>query len=316
MTYSILAREQGTGRLGAAVASCNFSVGPRIIAAEPGVGVAAAQSGSEVWHRSMLLDLMRRGNGAGDAMAAFEGLPGAENRQAGLVDVHGRVASSTGLRCEAEVSSASGDAVTAQANLMASAAAAPAMVAAYEAASEEPLAERLLAGLRAALAEGGDLRGQQSAALVVVSGMLGEQQGGLPGEPWLDLRVDDAPRPLDELARQLAGARAQPHLFRAHAEGLCKADWDRVVAESSAGLRLAPEDPGLRTYQFIGLVLSGQTAAARPHLEWLAANVGVAHVRERMTHLPQVYSNEGWPRMLALLDGAACNRVAVQPSTS
>jgi uncharacterized Ntn-hydrolase superfamily protein len=196
-TYSIVARDRRTGELGVAVQSHWFAVGAIVPWVRAGVGAVATQSIAEPAYGPHALDALAaaaRAHGALDGLLADDAQ--ARFRQVAVVDAHGDVAVHTGAGCVAHAGDERGAGFTAQANMMASAAVWPAMARAFEAAVG-PLARRLLAALHAAQAEGGDIRGRQSAALLVAPA---------EGEPWrrtVDLRVDDDPEPLAELDRLL-----------------------------------------------------------------------------------------------------------------
>src|SRR3954451_6678321 len=196
-TYSIVARDPGTGELGAAVQSHWFSVGSIVAWARPGVGAVCTQSIAEPAYGPRLLDRLEHGEApraALDALLASD--DAARFRQVAVIGPSGAPATHTGDGCIAFAGHETGDDFSAQANMMASQDVWPAMARAFEAASG-PLARRLLAALRAAEDAGGDVRGRQSAAVVVVPG---------GGEPWrrvVELRVEDHPEPLDELERVL-----------------------------------------------------------------------------------------------------------------
>ncbi len=196
-TYSIVARDPVSGALGVAVQSHWFAVGPIVPWARPGVGAVATQSIAEPAYGPRLLDRLAGGEAPHDALAAeLAADPQAHFRQVAVVDASGRVAVHTGERCIAFAGDERGEGYSVQANMMTAPAVWPAMAHAFEAASG-PLARRLLAALHAAEAHGGDARGRQSAALLVVPYV---------GEPWkttVDLRVDDDPEPLIALDRLL-----------------------------------------------------------------------------------------------------------------
>ncbi|HZP29727.1 MAG TPA: DUF1028 domain-containing protein [Acidimicrobiia bacterium] len=205
MTYSIVARDPGTGALGVGVQSHYFDVGPVVPWAEAGVGAVATQSVVEVGYGPRGLALMREGVAAPDALAQLVGADELEFvRQVAMVDAEGAVGVHTGAACVGAAGHAVGDGVSVQANMMVRETVWDAMLAAY-AAAEGDLAARILAALDAAQAEGGDARGQQSAALLVVDGERSDT-------PWshvlFDLRVDDDPEPLVELRRLVDYARA------------------------------------------------------------------------------------------------------------
>ena len=195
MTYSIVARDPATGELGVAVQSHWFSVGAIVSWAEPGTGAVATQSIAEPAYGPRALELLRAGVHAPEALEVLlEADPSSEVRQVAVVDAQGRIGVHTGARCIAHAGHVAGEQVSCQANMMASPTVWPAMLAAYERTGGS-LAERLLSALDAAESEGGDARGRQSAALLVVAA---------DGEPWattVSLRVEDHPEPLAELRR-------------------------------------------------------------------------------------------------------------------
>jgi uncharacterized Ntn-hydrolase superfamily protein len=194
-TYSIVAHDPETGELGVAVQSHWFGVGPIVPWARPGVGAVATQSIAEPSYGPRLLDRLAAGEAPGAALdALLAGDELAAFRQVAVVDAQGRVAVHTGERCIAFAGHESGDGFSAQANMMSAAAVWPAMAQAFARAAG-PLARRRRAALHAAEAQGGDARGRQSAALLVVPPA---------GEPWrttVDLRVDDDPEPVEQLER-------------------------------------------------------------------------------------------------------------------
>ncbi|HLH69135.1 MAG TPA: DUF1028 domain-containing protein [Candidatus Dormibacteraeota bacterium] len=206
MTYSIVARDPETGTMGAAVQSHYFATGRVVTWAEAGVGVVATQSIVEMGYGPRGLEAMRAGTPAPLALERLVAAdPMAAVRQVAMLDASGRVAVHTGLRCIAEAGHRTGEQVSAQANMVARSTVWEAMVVAYRASAAPDLAGRLLDALDAAEAEGGDLRGRQSAALLIVDGERSDR-------PWehrlVDLRVDDHPEPLAELRRLLERHRA------------------------------------------------------------------------------------------------------------
>jgi uncharacterized Ntn-hydrolase superfamily protein len=196
-TYSIVARDPDSGELGAAVQSHWFSVGSIVTWARPGVGAVATQSIVERAYGPRLLDALAGGDAPGDALGALLAADEAARfRQVAVLGVEGLPATHTGAGCIAYAGHAVGDDFSVQANMMASDAVWPAMAEAFTH-TTGPLARRMLAALRAAEGAGGDARGKQSCALVVVPAA---------GEAWertVELRVEDHPEPLDELERLL-----------------------------------------------------------------------------------------------------------------
>ena len=259
-TYSIVARDPATGELGVAVQSHWFSVGSVVTWAEPGVGAVATQSFVEVSYGPLGLELMQAGKSAEQALAALLAAdPHPEVRQVAMVDRHGNVAVHTGESCIAAAGHQTGEQFSVQANLMERDTVWGAMARAYEAA-EGDLAERLLVALEAAEAEGGDIRGRQSAAILVVPA-AGE------GRPWreatVDLRVEDHERPLAELRRLLRVHRAYQHMNRGD-ERMAAEDVAGALAEYAAAAGLYPENQEIRYWQAVTMAGSGQLEAALP----------------------------------------------------
>jgi uncharacterized Ntn-hydrolase superfamily protein len=268
MTYSIVARDPATGEFGVAVQTRWLAVGAVVPWLEPGVGAVATQSFVEIAYGPRLLKRLRAGEAPADALAALlADDPQADVRQVGVVDAHGRAAGHTGARCVREASNLTRESLTCQANMMERPTVPVALQAGYDRAAAEglDLADRLMTALRAAEAEGGDVRGRQSAALVV---------SGPPGaDPWVrsfDVRVDDHPAPLDELARVLQLARA----FATMDEGdnaLARGDRDAAAALYLRGLELAPDDDQAMVLAAGGLIQLGRIDEAAPLLRRAAA---------------------------------------------
>ena len=204
-TYSIVARDAATGELGVAVQSHWFSVGSMVLWAEPGVGAVATQSFVDPDYGPLGLQLMRGGKTAAEALLALLAIDEHANvRQVGMVDAAGTIANHTGAMSIAEHCDIAGKDYTVQANLMSKPTVCTAMAAAFEAAQGD-LAARLMLALEAAEAEGGDIRGKQSAAMLVVSG---DRSQPAWGGRIIDLRVEDHAAPLVEMRRLLTMARA------------------------------------------------------------------------------------------------------------
>ena len=253
-TYSIVARDPETGELGAAVQSHWFSVGSLCTWARPGVGAVATQSVAEPAYGPNALDLMADGAGAADALAellAADEL--AAVRQVGVVDARGGVAVHTGAECIPCAGDATGAYWTCQANMMASDTVPAAMSAAFERASGD-LAERLMTALEAAEGEGGDVRGRQSAALIVVAA---------DGEPWqmrVQLRVEDHTEPLAELRRLLVLHRAYEMAGQAD-ELLAAGEPAEAGALYRRAAELAPESDELLFWAGLALAHTGDLDA-------------------------------------------------------
>lgn len=251
MTYSIVARDPETGRFGVAVQTRWPFVGAGVPWVESGVGAVATQSYTEVAHGPNGLARLRRGASAGPALEELVAAdPAREIRQVGLVDATGHAAAWTGGRCVPAAGHLTADGVAVQANMMERATVWPAMLSAFSRTSGE-LADRLLAALRAAESEGGDIRGRQSAVLLV---------SGRPDEPgWLrsiDLRVDDHPAPLEELERLVRLQRGYDALDEA--ERLATAgDLPGAARAGERASELAPGDAQVLVWRAVGMAAVG-----------------------------------------------------------
>lgn len=262
-TYSIVARDPATGELGVAVQSHWFSVGPIVPFAEAGVGAVATQSFVDPSYGSLGLELMKAGRSATDALAGLlvaDEHP--EVRQVAMIDADGNVAAHTGESAIIAAGHHVGENYSVQANLMESATVWPAMAEAFETA-EGDLAARMMAALQAAQAEGGDIRGRQSAALIVVSG----EPTGLP---WVDrifdLRIEDHPRPLEELARVLHLARAYREM-NAGDEAMTQSDIASAVEHYNAASAMVPESAEMVYWAAVTLASEGRVEEAMPRFE-------------------------------------------------
>ncbi len=291
-TYSIVARDPDSGELGVAVQSNYFSVGTEVSWAEPGVGAIATQSIVEVSYGPKGLELLAKGLPADEALQLLvDQDPGAPLRQVGIVDAHGRVAAHTGAACVASCAHAAGPGYSVQGNMLASDAVWQAMGPAFEAA-EGDLAERLMAALEAAEEAGGDVRGRQSAALLVVSGER-------PQNPWegrrIDLHVEDDPRPLDELRRLLTIRRAHD-LFEEGRVLVAAGDIDAALARVERARELQPDNVQFCFWTGVALANAGRDDEAR---RWLARAFDAAPAwRELGRRLREVGIYSGDPALL------------------
>lgn len=259
-TYSIVARDPATGEMGVAVQSHWFAVGTVVAWAESGVGVVATQSFVDPSYGKLGLELMRAGKSAPDTLKALLAADdGRDVRQVAMLDVQGRVAAHTGAKDIPFAGHHVGANYSVQANLMASDTVWPAMARAFEA-THGDLAERLLAALDAAQAEGGDIRGRQSAALVIVSGQPS-------GQPWADrrydLRVDDHPEPLKELRRLVTLQRAYNHM-NAGDLAVEKQENEKALAEYRRAAELVPDSAEMVFWHAVALVNMGRADDALP----------------------------------------------------
>jgi uncharacterized Ntn-hydrolase superfamily protein len=259
-TYSIVARDVLTGELGVAVQSHWFSVGSGVIWAEPGIGAVATQSFTDPSYGPLGLALMRAGKSAGQSLTALLAADShTDVRQMGMVDAQGNVAVHTGENAISEHCDTRGDGYTVQANLMWKPTVCAAMTEAYEAA-EGDLASRLLIALEAAQQEGGDIRGKQSAALLVVSGDASEPAWG---GRVVDLRVEDYAEPLVELRRLLTVARAY-HLMNEGDEHMTNGDVEKASAAYSGAAELIPDSHETLFWHAVTLASGGMEDEAMP----------------------------------------------------
>jgi uncharacterized Ntn-hydrolase superfamily protein len=292
-TYSIVARDPATGELGVAVQSHWFSVGSNVSWAEAGVGAVATQSFIDPAYGPLGLQLMRAGRSAPDTLKALlAGDAQRDVRQVGMVDAQGRAVTHTGSLCIPAAGGQEGKEYVVQANLMDKPSVWPAMAKAYEAAKGD-LALRLLAALDAAEAEGGDIRGRQSAAIVVVKARSS-------GRPWadrvFDLRVEDNPAPLVELRRLVKLQRAYNHMT-AGDDCVAVADWACAEREYGAARTLEPQHAEMAFWYAIALATAGRLEPARPL--FAQAFAADPRWRELVKRLPDVNQ---LPKDKALVD--------------
>jgi uncharacterized Ntn-hydrolase superfamily protein len=293
MTYSIVARDSETGELGVAVQSHWFSVGPIVPWARPGVGAVATQANAEVAYGPRALDLLERGMSAPGALKRLLAEdPLAASRQVAIVDAHGEVAAHTGEACMAFAGDVQAEAVSCQANIMATGEVWPAMLQAYAGAAGR-LSARLIAALDAGEAAGGDLRGRQSAAILVVPAA---------GDPWATitaLRVEDHPDPVGELGR-LARLDAAYRIAAEGDERLAEGRHDEASALFARACELAPESDELRFWAGLGAAQIGDMDAALAHVRAaIDVHPGWLELLGRLT--PDLAPSA--PAVLAALDG-------------
>lgn len=258
-TYSIVAYDSATGEFGAAVQSHYFKVAD-VIWVEPGVGAVATQSLVDFSYGPLGLAMMRNGK---SARQALDGLLASDSsnavRQVAMVDRNGTVATHTGAKCIPEAGHHTGKGYSCQANLMRNNTVWDAMAKAYET-TKGDLAERLLSALEAAQKEGGDIRGMQSAAIMVVSGKP-------TGQSWkdklFDLRVDDSPQPLTELRRLVTLARAYKHSDKGD-DLVAVGKTQEAEAEYEAASQMAPDNIELKFWHAASLATNGQVEKSLP----------------------------------------------------
>jgi uncharacterized Ntn-hydrolase superfamily protein len=292
-TYSIVARDPATGEMGVAVQSHWFSVGAVVPWADAGVGAVATQSFVDPSYGPLGLALMKTGRTAPEALAALlAGDAGRDVRQVGMVDAKGNVATHTGKMDIPAAGGQAGAGYVVQANLMDKATVWPAMARAYESAKGD-LAERMLAALDAAQAEGGDIRGRQSAAILVVKAVS-------TGRPWadkvFDLRVEDHPEPLQELRRLVGVQRAYNHMG-AGDDCVTVKDWACAEREYGAAEAMQPENAEMAFWHAVALATNGRLDASRPLFR--KAFMADPRWRELVRRLPAVDQLPKDPKVLA-----------------
>jgi len=259
-TFSIVARDPATGELGVAVQSHWFSVGSIVAWAEAGVGAVATQSFVDPSYGKNGLDLMRSGRSAPDALKELLGKDEArEVRQVAMIDAQGRVEAFTGKSDIQAAGHIVGNNFSVQANLMLNDKIWPAMAHAFEN-TKGDLADRMLAALDAAQLAGGDIRGRQSAALIVVTGKP-------TGQAWkdrtFDLRVDDSVEPLKELRRLVTLQRAYNHM-NAGDLAVEKKDNEGALREYGAAEKLVPNNAEMIYWHAVALVNMGRVDESLP----------------------------------------------------
>jgi uncharacterized Ntn-hydrolase superfamily protein len=259
-TFSIVARDSVTGELGVAVQSHWFSVGPLVPWAQAGVGAVATQSFVDPAYGPLGLEMMRAGKSARQALDGIIASDRGEAvRQVAMVDAKGGVAAHTGSKCIPAAGHIEGEQFTVEANLMLNDRVWPAMAKAYRE-TKGDLAERMLAALDAAQSAGGDIRGKQSAAILIVSGKP-------TGKPWLDrtmdLRVEDNPAPLVELRRLVNIHRAYDHENNGDL-AVEKHDVDGALREYAAAEAMIPDNLEMKYWHAVSLVNVGRLEESLP----------------------------------------------------
>jgi uncharacterized Ntn-hydrolase superfamily protein len=259
-TFSIVARDPETGELGVAVQSHWFSVGSIVPWAEAGVGAVATQSFVDPSYGKLGLELMRSGKSGPDALKSLlAGDDGRDVRQVAMIDAQGRVDAWTGKNDIAAAGHFVGKEFSVQANLMLNDRVWPAMAQAFQN-TKGDLAERMLAALDAAQTVGGDIRGRQSAAIIVVTG---KPTGLAWKDRTFDLRVDDSLEPLAELRRLVTLQRAYNHM-NAGDLAVEHKDNEGALREYSAAEQLVPDSAEMIYWHAVALVNMGRVDESLP----------------------------------------------------
>jgi uncharacterized Ntn-hydrolase superfamily protein len=267
-TYSIVARDSITGELGVAVESHWFSVGTTVSWAEAGVGAIATQSFVNKSFGIRGLELMKKGLTAQQALDSLLSTDeGRDVRQVAIIDSKGNVATHTGKKCIDYANHIQGSNYSVQSNMMLKPTVSKAMSAAFQNSLGKPLSERLLIALEAAQKAGGDIRGQQSAALLIVPGKS-------DSKPWdertVDLRVDDHPTPLAELRRLHNVHLAYQHMNNGDL-AVEKNDMTTAMNEYNAAMKMFPQNLEMQYWTAITLANNKQLNKAVPILKKIYA---------------------------------------------
>ncbi len=283
-TFSIVARDEKTGDLVVGVQSHWFSVGTSVSWGEAGVGVVATQSFTNKSFGPRGLALLKQGKTAQQALDELLSTDsGRDVRQVAIADAKGNVAVHTGDKCIDHAGHRTGKNYSVQANMMLTNTVPDAMATAFEKNAGLPLAERVLKTLEAAQAAGGDIRGRQSAAILVV-------RVKAANEPWndnhvVDLRVDDAEQPLREMDRLLRTYRAYEYMNNGDL-ATEKNDMKLAMQEYGAAMKLFPENLEMQYWTAIALANTKQVPQATRMLQTIYAKD--KNWRELTRRLPKV----------------------------
>lgn len=263
-TFSIVARDANTGEMAVAVQSHWFSVGTGVSWGEAGVGVVATQSFTNKSFGIRGLELLKQGKSPQEALdILLSDDEGRDFRQVAILDQQGRVATHTGKSCIDFAGHSNGKNFSVQANMMLNDKVVPSMEKAWNENSKLPLAERMVAVLQAAQNAGGDIRGKQSAALLIVAPKA-------TAEPWndrlLDLRVDDSENPIKELDRLLNVYRAYEHMNQGDLY-VEKNEMKKAMEAYNAAMKMFPENLEMQYWTAITLANDTQIARATEMLQ-------------------------------------------------
>ena len=282
-TFSIVARDPATGEMAVAVQSHWFSVGTSVSWGEAGVGVVATQSFTNKSFGLRGLALLKQGKTPEEALAELlSDDQGKEFRQVAILDAKGRVATHTGKSCIDMAGHSNGENFSVQAYMMLNGKVVPAMEKAWKENNALPLAERMVAVLKAAQQAGGDIRGKQSAALLVVAAKAS-------AEPWndraIDLRVDDAADPIGEMVRLLKVYRAYQHMNKGDLY-VEKNEMQKAMDEYNGAMKMFPDNLEMQYWTAITLANNKDINKASGMLQTIYKKDG--NWRELTKRLPKV----------------------------
>jgi uncharacterized Ntn-hydrolase superfamily protein len=249
-TYSIVARDPKTGEMGVGVQSHWFSVGSVVSWGKAGVGVVATQSMVNKSFGPRGLDLLEKGKTPENAIKTLlRDDEGRDLRQVAILNAKGVAATHTGKKCIKHAGHVNGENYSVQANMMLNDTVWPAMGKSYEVNDQLTLAERIIEALNAAQQEGGDVRGKQSAALLIVAGKPTENRWE---DPLLDLRVEDHKEPLKELSRLLKVYRAYEHMNKGDL-AIEENKMDIALMEYASAQELFPDNLEMKFWTAVSL---------------------------------------------------------------
>jgi uncharacterized Ntn-hydrolase superfamily protein len=295
-TFSIVARDAATGQMAVAVQSHWFSVGTSVIWGKSGVGVVATQSFIKKSYGPQGLWLMQSGKTPQEALnQLLKQDEGREVRQVAFLNTKGQAAVYTGKNCIAYATDRHGANYSVQSNMMLTDKVCAAMESAFLNNGKLPLAERVLACLKAAQAAGGDIRGRQSAAIIVVGGTVAKESWN---DKLIDLRVDDNPNPIPELERLLKLERAYEHMNNGDLQ-VEKNNMPQAMAEYSAAEKMFPANLEMQYWHAITLANNKHVKEAAAMLQKVYAKD--ANWRELTKRLPKAGQLTVTPDDLKLL---------------
>ena len=249
-TYSIVARDPKTGEMGVGVQSHWFSVGSIVSWGEAGVGVVATQALVNKSFGLRGLELLKLGKSPQEVIdVLLSDDEGKEVRQVSILDINGRVATHTGKKCIKKAGHRVGEQFSVQANMMLSEEVWGTMANSYKKNKDLPLPERIVKTLEAAESVGGDIRGRQSSALIIVAGEKPENRWD---DPLIDLRVEDYQQPLKELNRLLRVYRAYEHMNNGDL-AIEKGDTIKALEEYEISQKMFPENLEMKYWTAISL---------------------------------------------------------------
>ncbi|MFW9901314.1 MAG: DUF1028 domain-containing protein [Candidatus Thorarchaeota archaeon] len=254
-TYSIVARDPETGEMGVGVQSHWFSVGSIVSWGEAGVGVVATQSLVNVSYGLRGLELLKQNKSPEEVVnILISNDEGRDVRQVAILDSQGRVATHTGPKCIKHAGHKIGKNYSVQANMMLSDKVWPAMAASFEDGNDLPLPERIIKSLEAAESVGGDIRGKQSAVLLVVAGKPRENKWE---DPKINVRVEDHSEPLKELKRLLKIFRAYKHMNNGDL-AIEKGDMTKALEEYDTAQKMFPDNLEMTFWTAVSLANQNQ----------------------------------------------------------